>query len=126
MQNNIIDIYKKVVTDNQMSWMLFKNGTCVMLLNPEKDVKAQAMKILKEHGPVIAGTPSGDFEVTKIPEIKGWIITGDYPGIMMYVSEEEAGTKNSDFEIGIIGRTKREQDGKDLVVVHIEDKRKRM
>lgn len=124
--DNIIDIYKKVVTDNQMSWVLFKNGTCVMLLKPEKDVKEQAMKILKEHGPVVAGTPSGDFEVTKIPDINGWIVTGDYPGIMMYVSEEEAGTNNSDFEIGIIGRTKRRQDGKDLVVVHIEDKLKRM
>lgn len=94
-----------------------------MLLSPEGDAQAQAIKILKEHGLVVAGTPSGDFEVTKIPEINGWVVTGDYPGIMMYVSLEE-GEKKGDFEIGMIGRTKRELDGKELEIVYVEDKKK--
>ena len=42
----------------------------------------------------------------------------------MYVSSEEADNKKSDFEIGMIGRTKRELDAKELEVVHVEDKRK--
>src|SRR3989344_3773825 len=120
---DLINIYKKIVTDPSMSWVLFKNGTCVMLLRPEEDVQTQAIKILKEHGLVVAGTPSGDFEVTKIPEINGWVVTGDYPGIMMYVSEEE-GEKKGDAEVGLIGRNKREHDSRELEVVHIEDKRK--
>jgi hypothetical protein len=120
---DLVNIYKKVITDPSMSWVLFKHGTCVMLLNPEKDIQTQAIKILKEHGSVVAGTPSGDFEVTKIPEIKGWIVTGDYPGIMVYVSMVE-GKKKKDFEIGMIGRTKRELDAKELEVLHIEDKGK--
>ncbi len=109
-----------------MSWVLFKNGTCVMLLKPQKDITAQAIQILKDHGEVIPGTPSGDFEVTKIPDINGWVVIGDYPGIMMYVSKEEVGNKKSDFEIGMAGRSKREHDAKDLEVVHVEDKGKKL
>lgn len=118
---DLINIYKKIITDQQMRWVLFKNGTCVMLLKPEEDVKAQAIKILKEHGPAVAGTPSGDFEVTKIPEINGWVITGEYPGIMVYVSEEE-GKRKDDAQVGLIGRNKREHDSKELEIVHAEDK----
>jgi len=94
----------------------------MMLLERTKNVKEQAEKILREHGLVVPGTPSEDFEVTRIPEIKGWVVTGDYPGIMMYVSNEETGGKRSDFDIGMIGRSKRERDSKELEVVHVEDK----
>ena len=121
---DLINIYKKIITDQSASWVLFKHGTCVMLLEPQKDIKEQGVKILREHGSVIPGTPSGDFEVTKIPEIKGWVVTGDYPGIMMYVSYEEAGNNKNDFEIGMIGRSKREHDSKELEVVRVEDKGK--
>lgn len=120
---NLIDIYKKIIIDQSASWVLFKNGTCVMFLKPQENIKEQAIKILRDHGFVIAGTPSGDFEVTKITEINGWVVTGDYPGIMMYVSSEEAANKN-DFEIGMIGRVKRENDIGELEVTHIENKTK--
>ena len=123
---DLINIYKKVITDPSMSWILFKYGTCVMLLNPAKDLQAQAVKILKEHGQVVAGTSSGDFDVTKIPEINGWVVIGDYPGIMMYVSDEETGGKRSDFDIGMIGRSKRERDSIELEMVHVEDKSNRV
>lgn len=119
---DLIHIYKKIIIDPSISWVLFKNGTCVMLLDPQKDVRVQAIKILKEHGSAVAGTPSGDFEVTKIPGINGWVVTGDYPGIMMYVSLEEADKNNGDFEIGMIGRAKREQDAKELEVIHVYEK----
>ena len=120
---DLVNIYKKIIIDPSKSWVLFKNGTCVMLLNPEEDVRAQAIKILKEHGPVVAGTVSGDFEVTKIQEINGWVVTGDYQGIMVYISEQE-GKKKGDYEIGMIGRTKREFDARELEVAHVEYKGK--
>lgn len=119
---DIISVFREVVTDPSMSWVLFKNGTCVMLLKPEKDITMQAMNILKDHGSVVPGTPSGDFEVTRIPDIQGWIVTGFYPGIMTYVSEEEVGRKNSDLEIGILGRTKRVLDAANSNVIHVESK----
>lgn len=118
---DVLTVFKKVIIDPSVSWVLFKYGTCVMLLNPEKDLRNQAVNILTNHGLVMAGTPSGDFEVTKVSEINGWIVTGDYDGIMMYVSAEE-GKKKGDAEIGLIGRNKREQDTKELIVLHIEDK----
>lgn len=121
---NLIDIYKKIIIDKSAGWVLFRNGTCVMLLDPQENIKEQAVKILREHGSVVAGTPSGDFEVTKIPEINGWVVTGDYPGIMMYVSEEE-GKNKGDVEVGMIGRVKRQLDAKELEVVSVEDKRQK-
>lgn len=121
---DLIDIYKKIIIDQSAGWVLFKNGTCVMLLGQQQNIKEQAVKILREHGSVTAGTPSGDFEVTKIPEINGWVVTGDYPGIMMHVSYGEAGNNKNDFEIGMLGRRKRELDTKELKVVHVEDRHK--
>lgn len=123
---DLINIYKKIIIDPSMCWVLFKNGTCVMLLSSKEDVREQAIEILKEHGPVVAGTPSGDFEVTKIPEINGWVVTGDYPGIMMYVSREEAGSQKDDFEIGMVGRSKREHDSRELEVAYVEGKGERV
>ena len=122
---DLVHIYKKIVTDTSMSWVLFKYGTCVLLFAPQENIKEQAVSILREHGSVVAGTPSGDFEVTKIPEINGWVITGDYPGIMIYVSSDE-GKNKSDIEIGLAARMKREADARSLEIVHVEDKRKNM
>jgi len=119
----LVAVYKKAIIDLAISWVLFENGTCVMILKPENDLRAQAIEIIKSHGSAIPGSPSGDFDVTKIPKIDGWLITGDYPGIMDYVSSQE-GKRKDDFEIGMIGRMKRESDAKTQKVVHIEDKRK--
>ena len=123
---DLVKIYNKIIIDSSISWVLFKHGTCVMLTKPGKDIRAQAINILKKHGSVMPGTPSGDFEVTKIPDLNGWVIIGDSPGIIMYVPMEEIGNNKSDFEIGMIGRTKRDLDGNELEVVHSEDRRKRV
>lgn len=120
---DLINIYKKIIIDQSASWVLFRRGTCVLLLEPQNDIKNQAIQILHEHGSVVPGTPSGDFEVTKLPNLSGWVVTGDYPGIMVYISEQE-GKKKGDYEIGMIGRTKRELDGKELEIVYVEDKMK--
>ena len=106
---DLIHIYKKIIIDQLVSWVLFRHGTCVMLLEQQKNIKEQAIKILHEHGSVMSGTPSGD-----------------YPGIMMYVPDEEAGGKRSDFDIGMIGRSKRERDSIELEMVHVEDKSNRV
>lgn len=42
---------------------------------------------------------------------------------MMYISAEE-GKGKSDLEIGLIGRTKREVDARELEAIHTEDKMK--
>ncbi len=57
---DLISIYKKIIIDQSAGWVLFRNGTCVMLLEPQGDIKEQAVKILREHGSVVAGTPSGE------------------------------------------------------------------
>ena len=47
--SNLVDRFKKIITDKQISWVVFKNGTCVMLLKPEADLKLQAINTLREH-----------------------------------------------------------------------------
>ena len=118
---DLVNIYRRIIRDSSSGWALFKHGTCVVINEPEKDIRGQAITILKEHGSTTPGTPTADFQVIKIREIDGWVVTGDYPGIMIYVSREEAGYRKSDFEIGIRGRTKRELDAKELIVEHVEE-----
>ncbi len=71
---------------------------------------------------MVAGTPSGDFEVTKMPQINRRVVTGNYPAVMVFVSEKETSGNKNDFEIGLIGRSKHELDAEELGVVHTEDK----
>lgn len=47
-----------------------------------------------------------------------WVVTGDQPGILNYVSEDE-GIGKEDWEIGLIGRNKKEMDSKHLKVIYI-------
>lgn len=65
------------------------------------------------------GTSTADFTVMKVDD--GWIVTGNQPGILNFVSEEE-GREKEDFEIGLIGRNKKEQDSRNLKIIHIQIK----
>jgi hypothetical protein len=78
---------------------------------------------MKEYGPVYAGSPAGDFSVTHLTKTDGWVVSGHYYGMYTYVNPEELGTKNikklTDVDIGVFGRHKRELDGKDCKIIHI-------
>lgn len=119
MQNKeyLIEIYKKVIEPKLKHWVIFENGTCVIIYNLKGDLKTEAIEVLKKYGSVTAGTSSADFTVLKVDQ--GWIVAGDQPGILNYVSEEE-GRGLEDYEIGLIGRNKRKQDIDNLNVLHIE------
>ncbi len=120
MQNkeNFIEIYKRVIEPKLKHWVIFENGTCVIVYNLKGDLKTEAIEVLKKYGTVSAGTPSADFTVLKVDQ--GWIVTGDQPGILNYVSEHE-GRYLEDYEIGLLGRDKKEQDSKELKTVYINN-----
>ena len=46
----LIDVWKDSINGNKKSWVLFENGTCVILLEPEEDLAKQAKKLLSEWG----------------------------------------------------------------------------
>ena len=42
----LIDVWKDSINGDEKSWVLFENGTCVILLEPEEDLAKQAKELL--------------------------------------------------------------------------------
>ncbi|MFD1936999.1 MULTISPECIES: hypothetical protein [Nonomuraea] len=104
------------------SWALFANGTCVILMEPADDLAEQAKELLSRYGPVQAGTPAGNFTTIDLDDAPGWAVTSHHPDILTYVAEDELDARD-DLTVGLFGRGKRDQDGHELTIVHVEDKR---
>lgn len=127
--NELVETWRQIIIGAHKSWVLFAHGTCVVLVSPEEDLVGQATGILREHGPVHPGSPAGDFTVISGAGAPGWVITYDHPDVLSYVAPDEVAQPNveepqrGDIRIGLTGRAKRDRDGHELTVVHIEDKR---
>ncbi len=117
--NQIKDIYQKVIEPNIKNWVVFEHGTCVIIYHSKGNLENEAKEVLQKYGTSTPGTPSADFRVTKLEGLPGWIVSGDQPGILNYVSGDE-GEDKEDWEIGLIGRDKKEQDLKKLKIIHIQ------
>jgi hypothetical protein len=124
------------------SWVLYKHGTIVVIEEAEDDVAETATRLLKEEGPVLAGTPLGDFGVHPVSQSPGWAVTSHHRQLLTYVAPEEKaemeavgltrtsrwrrkrtskGVEPSELAIGLFGREKRERDASDPQVIHVED-----
>lgn len=120
---SLIKTWRSIIRGAEKSWVLFENGTCVILMQPEDDLEAQAKAILAEYGPVYPGTPQGDFSVIHPDNYPGWVVTCHYNDILTYVGPDDAGDDAQDLTIGLLGRQKRDDDAHELTVIHVEDKR---
>ncbi|MFB6516953.1 hypothetical protein [Streptomyces sp. NPDC056401] len=118
----LIDVWQRILVNPRASWVLFEQGTCVVLTAPDGDLAEQATDILKGFGPVHAGSSAGDFGVIDLEDTEGWVVTGHHNDVLTYVGPDEVGDP-SELAAGLCGRAKRHQDGTDLHVVHVEDKR---
>jgi len=78
---------------------------------------------MKEFGPVHAGGPAGDFSITKLKLTEGWSISGHYYGMYTYVHPDELKAAGIDtgkeVEIGLLGRSKRNRDGEECRIIHM-------
>ena len=124
MNNDLVNIWRQIIIGDDKSWVLFDNGTCVILMEPGDDLAAQAITLMKEWGPVHAGCSAGDFSTITLDNETGWVVTSHHNDILTYVSPEEVGDDPSDLSVGLLGRSKRGQDADSLTVIHVEDKRK--
>ena len=115
-------IWRNIIIGDQKTWSLFKNGTVVIFTNPPEDIRKESIAIMEKWGPVRAGGPAGDFSVINLTNTEGWAVACHHNDILTYVSEMEVKNKNSDMEIGLIGREKRHQDSQDLEIIHIEER----
>ncbi|MGC5033166.1 hypothetical protein [Micromonospora sp. DT229] len=91
---------------------------------PGVDLAAQAVDILREYGPVHPGSSAGDFGTVTLDPGPGWVVYGHHDDVLTYVSPDEI-SDGSDLAVGLYGRHKRDRDGHELDVVHVEDKRPR-
>lgn len=106
-----------------LSWVLFSYGTCVIVREPGPDLVEQATAVLKEWGPVAAGSPYGDFGVHQLKSAGGWLVSCHHPDILTHVGPDEVKAGALDVHIGVLGRDKRRQDVHDPKVVHVENLR---
>ena len=124
MNDPLVHVWQSIIIGDNKSWVLFENGTCVILMQPEDDLAAQATALLKEWGPVHVGSPAGDFSTIALEDGVGWVVTSHHNDILTFVSPDEVGDDPSDLSVGLLGRSKRDQDADALSVIHVEDKRK--
>ncbi|MFI6874505.1 hypothetical protein ACIBL6_13780 [Streptomyces sp. NPDC050400] len=118
----LVDVWRRILVDPRKSWVLFEHGTCVVLPDPDGELAEQATEILKEFGPAHAGSSAGDFGVIDVKGADGWVVTGHHNDVLTYVGPDEP-HEQSQIVVGLCGRSKRDQDGTELHVVHVEDKR---
>ncbi|MFG2002219.1 hypothetical protein ACGFNU_24005 [Spirillospora sp. NPDC048911] len=118
----MVDVWRRVIVGDEKSWVLFENDTCVILMEPEEDLAAQATEILREYGPVHPGSAAGDFGTIDLEAAPGWVVYGHHNDVLTYVAPDEV-TAPEELAVGLVGRSKRDQDGHELTVVHVEDKR---
>ncbi|GLF96932.1 hypothetical protein [Streptomyces yaizuensis] len=118
----LIDVWQRLLTESRKSWVLFEHGTCVVLTAPDGEPAEQATDLLKDVGPVYAGTSAADFGVIDLKGIEGWVVTGQHHDVLTYVGPDEP-QDHSHIDVGLFGRSKRHRDGTELHVVHVEDKR---
>ncbi|MEU9987215.1 hypothetical protein AB0E10_10485 [Streptomyces sp. NPDC048045] len=118
----LIGAWRRLLSGSGKSWVLFEHGTCVVLEESEGALADRATEILREFGPVHVGGPAGDFRVLELKSDEGWLVTGHHPDVVTFVALEES-EDPSHLAVGIHGRSKRDRDGRELNVVHVEDAR---
>lgn len=119
----LIDAWRNTLNGPEKSWVLFQNGTCVILMEPDGDLETQAKALLQEWGPVHAGSSFGDFGTIELENGLGWVVTSHHNDILTLLGTDEVRGDASDLVIGLLGRSKRDQDAEELQVLHVEDKR---
>jgi len=120
----LIDVWRAIINGPNKSWVLFEQGTCVILTQPEGDLAAHAAALLREWGPVRAGSSFGDFGTLELDDGAGWVVTCHHNDILTYVGPDEVSPESAnDLAVGLLGRSKRSQDAEELRVLHVEDRR---
>ena len=125
VKEQIVETWRKIIQNTPercgKPWIVFKNGTCVILMEAvasKEDATSQATKIISEYGPVYIGTPAADFNVMSNPAVDGMIVTGWHKDVLNYVGSQEGG--ENVLQRALLGRHKRDQDGRAPEVFHVE------
>ncbi|MHA1576740.1 MAG: hypothetical protein ACTSU3_05210 [Candidatus Thorarchaeota archaeon] len=114
-------IWRSILPDEVKKWVIFKYGTIVICHEDDKDPSEHGLEVMREYGPVVGGTPLGDFNPGLAGSNPGWVVTYSHPDIGNYVNPDEMGANEaSPINIGMTGREKRHEDFLALEIVHVE------
>lgn len=119
MSDPFIELWRSIIRGDLKTLVLFKNGTCVILVNPQPDLAGHAIALLKDWGPVHVATPAADFSTIALSIAPGWVVTSHHEHILTYVSPEEV-ENSTDVYVGLFGRSKRDKDAHELEIVHVK------
>ena len=115
-----LDVWRRFLGDKHRQWVLFRNGTCVVLDEKNTDARSRAITLLKNEGKVAAGSTRGDFSVISLQGLPGWMVLFYRHDIVTHIDPSEVPINASDAQIGLVGRAKRHRDSETLDIVHIE------
>ena len=122
MSPTTVELWRRFLGDQKdRQWVLFKHGTCVVVEGKQADARSQATALLRAEGKIKAGSAGGDFSVSSLKELPGWMVTFHRPEILTYVAPAEVARQANDLEIGLLGRSKRQRDSETLEIVHVEN-----
>jgi hypothetical protein len=116
----LIEIMQKIVEPG-VGWVLFDQGTCVLCRKSGIDLKEHAIEVLKEWGPVVPGTPLGDFDFKIHDNPSGILVTYYEPDILTFLMEDEVEDLGSPLGGALAARYRRGEDAQTLRIVHIEE-----
>jgi len=101
---------------DRKKWVMFENGSVVIFIDrPDSEnesLQSDAIEIMKEDGPVMAGTPHGDFSTISLDD--GYLVTSHNPNL---VTVAEGKMEGNDISIGLMLRERRNQDAQNPVVI---------
>lgn len=107
----------------QIAWVVFAHGTVffttptdALPLDTSFDALADAARAaLHELGPVIPGTSSADFNISRLdgwyPDDPVWFVAFDHPALATIVIEDD------ELAAGLVARSLRQQDHEDRAIV---------
>ncbi|MGC4885784.1 hypothetical protein [Micromonospora sp. DT227] len=123
-EHELAATWRRIIRGDGKSWVVFAHGTCVVLPDPRPgvDLAVEAIDVLREYGPVHVGSPAGDFGTLTLDPGPGWVVYGHHNDVLTYVTPDEV-VEGDDLAVGLYGRGKRDLDGRELRVVHVEDRR---
>jgi len=124
-KENLINHVQLAINPIYKNWICFKNGTYIIFENEyrEEEIRRSGLEKMKEFGPVHTGSAGGDFGVISLNMTEGWVISGYGYGIYTYVHPSELESKDpKDYEIGLLGRNKRDLDGINPEIICISSK----
>lgn len=120
--SNYIEAWQELMIE-PYPWVLFENGTCVILMKPSDHPAEQEAATLLKNLFSSTGEEFGDYGVLKLSLNKGWIVTSTPPDIVTLVKYNEVPEEYRDdtLSIGSHGKNKRKMDAQACRVIHVAD-----